>query len=137
MKRIIILLLLIALWLLVVFTPVVKAESPTIIIKVPEELVGIPIKEYAYNQVILTWDESHWNSFNSIIQRESEWNPKSKNPKSTAYGLGQFLDSTWKGVGIEKTSDPEIQIQATILYIQKRYGDPKKAWIFWKSNLWY
>jgi len=33
-----------------------------------------------------------------IIRRESNWNPTAKNPKSTAYGLCQFLDGTWKYV---------------------------------------
>jgi len=33
-----------------------------------------------------------------LIVNESGWNPKSQNPKSTAYGLGQFLDSTWNNV---------------------------------------
>jgi len=34
----------------------------------------------------------------SIITKESGWNPEAKNPVSTAHGLGQFLDSTWNNV---------------------------------------
>lgn len=30
-----------------------------------------------------------------IIQCESGFDPKAKNPNSTAFGLGQFLNSTW------------------------------------------
>ncbi|MBC8307411.1 MAG: hypothetical protein H8E55_68060 [Pelagibacterales bacterium] len=33
-----------------------------------------------------------------LINYESGWNPESKNPASTAHGLGQFLDSTWDNV---------------------------------------
>lgn len=33
-----------------------------------------------------------------IIQIESGGNPNAKNPKSSATGLGQFIDSTWLGV---------------------------------------
>lgn len=106
-------------------------------IKVPEELVGNPIKEFAYNQVRLRWGEDHWKSFDNIIQHESEWNPNSQNAVSTAYGLGQFLNSTWEGTGYTKTADPEIQIMATIQYIEDRYGDPKKAWTFWQIGRWY
>jgi len=32
---------------------------------------------------------------NCIIKCESGWNYKAKNPNSSAYGLGQFIDSTW------------------------------------------
>ena len=30
-----------------------------------------------------------------VISCESGWNPNAKNPKSTASGVAQFLDSTW------------------------------------------
>jgi len=33
-----------------------------------------------------------------IIDCESGWNPESKNPLSSAYGLCQFLDGTWQYV---------------------------------------
>ncbi|WP_348240207.1 transglycosylase SLT domain-containing protein, partial [Salmonella enterica] len=50
------------------------------------------------------WDALAW-----LIGKESSWNPKAQNPKSTAYGLFQFLDSTWASVGGRKTSDPTAQ----------------------------
>ena len=114
-----------------------KAEAPLPDISVPLEVQDNPIKEFAYNQVKLRWDESQWNSFNNIIERESQWNPESQNPKSTAYGLGQFLNSTWKDTGYIKTSDPKMQIMATIEYISDRYGTPKDAWRFWQIDKWY
>ena len=74
---------------------------------------------------------------NQLWQRESGWNPKAQNPSSTAYGIAQFLNSTWAGTGIAKTSDPYRQIDAGLIYIQKRYGTPCKAWSFWQSHKWY
>ena len=35
---------------------------------------------------------SDWSALDWIIQRESGWNPGAKNPRSTAFGLFQFLD---------------------------------------------
>jgi len=74
---------------------------------------------------------------NQLWQKESGWNPKAQNPSSTAYGIPQFLNSTWAGTGIAKTSDPYRQIDAGLVYIQKRYGTPCKAWAFWQSHKWY
>ena len=71
------------------------------------------------------------------MQHESSWNPTAQNPTSTAYGLFQFLDSTWATVGATKTSDPSAQIQAGLAYIAQRYGNPLNAQAFWQANGWY
>jgi len=135
-KHVIIFIILVILWG-VLFVRNTKAEAPLLDVSVPLEVQDNPIKEFAYNQVKLRWDESQWSSFNNIIERESQWNPKSQNPTSTAYGLGQFLNSTWQGTGYTKTDDPQVQIMATIEYIADRYETPKQAWIWWSSHLWY
>lgn len=114
-----------------------KAEGPEIKIIIPQEIVGDEVKSYAYIQVASAFGQNHWNSFNNIIERESQWNPVNQNPVSTAYGLGQFLNSTWQDTGIKKTSDPYKQIDATIIYVMKRYEDPNLAWKFWRAHLWY
>jgi soluble lytic murein transglycosylase-like protein len=68
---------------------------------------------------------------------ESSWNPNADNPTSTAYGIPQFLDSTWAGTGYAKTSDPYTQIDAGLVYIAKSYGTPCGAWSFWQAHNWY
>ena len=83
------------------------------------------------------WDSGrHWSALSKLIAKESSWNPNAQNPSSTAYGLFQFLNSTWGSYGA-KTSDPAGQAQAGLKYIQDRYGDPKKALAFHKKNNWY
>ena len=72
-----------------------------------------------------------------IIQKESSGNPRAKNPKSTAYGLMQFLDGTWKSYGVGDRNDPVDQVVSGINYIKKRYGTPEKAYAFWQKNHWY
>ena len=72
-----------------------------------------------------------------LWERESGWNPDAQNPTSTAYGIAQFLDSTWAGTGIAKTSDPYLQIDAGLVYIENRYGSACAAWAHFQANNWY
>lgn len=83
------------------------------------------------------WTGDEWNAFNKLVMMESGWNNTAQNPTSTAYGIGQFLDSTWGGYGAHKTSDPRQQIEAMIRYIQARYGDPLNALKHENSSHWY
>ena len=69
--------------------------------------------------------------------KESGFNNKAQNKRSTAYGMFQFLDSTWKGTGISKTSDPIQQTEAGCIYIKNRYGTPQKALDFHLRSGWY
>ena len=91
------------------------------------------IKDYARQQSDAMFGSGHWDALHQLINNESGWNPNAQNPTSTAYGLGQFLDSTWQGVGAQKTSDPKSQVDATLKYISNRYGDPTKALNFWEN----
>ena len=74
---------------------------------------------------------------NPLWQAESGWNPNAQNPYSTAYGIPQFLDSTWASTGIAKTSNPYRQVDAGLIYIRNRYGTPCGAWSFWRAHHWY
>ncbi|QAX94631.1 tape measure protein [Gordonia phage Harambe] len=80
------------------------------------------------------WDQgAEWEALNQLIGHESSWNPNAQNPSSTAYGLFQFLDSTWATVGGTKTSDPYLQAVYGARYIKNRYGSPSAAWAFWQN----
>ena len=72
-----------------------------------------------------------------IIDKESRWNPLAQNPKSTAFGIGQFLNSTWSLVDSKKTNDPYDQIDAMIKYVNLIYGDGCQAWDFKSYKGWY
>lgn len=80
---------------------------------------------------------SEYSCLVSMWNRESGWNPNAQNPTSTAYGIAQFLDSTWATVGFSKTSDPYAQIDAGIAYVNKAYGGACAAWTFWQANNYY
>lgn len=80
---------------------------------------------------------AHWPCLDALWSRESGWDPNARNPTSTAYGIAQFLDSTWAGTGIAKTADPGRQITAGLRYIAARYGDPCRAWRHSQAVGWY
>ena len=70
-------------------------------------------KLYMHNRVI---NEKQYNCINRLWTIESHWNNKSKNKRSTAYGIAQVLGT--------KTSDPFKQIDAGLSYIAHRFkGD--------------
>ena len=71
-----------------------------------------------------------------IFSRESGWNPNAQNAHSTAYGIPQFLDATWKQYG-GKTTDAAEQIKDGIRYMVDRYGSPAGAQAFWQGHHWY
>ena len=83
------------------------------------------------------FSRDQWPALYQLVQHESGFNPNAQNPSSTAYGLFQFLDSTWAGTGVDKTSDPWQQSVAGLRYIKNRYDNPQGAWDFWSANHWY
>jgi hypothetical protein len=82
-------------------------------------------------------DSSQFSCLEKLWGKESGWNPNAQNPSSTAYGIPQFLDSTWAGTGIAKTSDGYRQIDAGLIYIENRFGSPCGAWSHSQSTGWY
>lgn len=75
-----------------------------------------------------------------IVKRESSFNPKAKNPKSTAHGYAQFLNSTRanyeKKTGLNY-DDPVHQLVMMAQYVKDRYKTPAAALAFWNKNHWY
>lgn len=86
-----------------------------------------------------------WTAVDNIISKESGWNPKAKNPSSTASGLFQHIDATWKSYrpasanryGSMRDAPVGDQAIAGRNYIAARYGDPAAAWRYWQANRHY
>ena len=74
-----------------------------------------------------------------IFNKESHLNPNAKNPTSTAKGIGQLLDSTYKNIGLKHSADPIAQVVASIAYISRHYGSDGAcaAKAFWQKNSYY
>jgi hypothetical protein len=91
-------------------------------------------KDYAISKV---GSAQQFSCLENLWGKESGWNPNAQNPSSTAYGIPQFLNSTWASTGIAKTSDGYRQIDAGLIYIDSRYGSPCGAWAHSQSTGWY
>lgn len=74
-----------------------------------------------------------------IFTKESHLNPKAKNPTSTAKGVGQLLESTYRNIGLKHSADPLAQVVASIAYISRHYGADGAcaAKSFWLKNSYY
>jgi len=81
--------------------------------------IDINIENYKlYSHIKLT-NHNEYLCLEQLWMLESKWNPKSKNTKSSAYGIPQLLNL--------KTNDPYMQIDAGLIYISHRYGSTCKA----------
>jgi len=76
-----------------------------------------------------------WHALDSIIERESSWNPNAVNPSSGAYGIPQILPSAHPSAGLQ--NDPMGQIKWLLSYIQSRYGGPMGALAHKDETGWY
>lgn len=85
---------------------------------------------------MMGWNMAQFAAWDALINAESSWNPSAQNPTSTAFGLGQFLNGTWKPYGA-KTADPGTQLAYMARYIKDRYGDPIRALGFHGRENWY
>ena len=79
-----------------------------------------------------------FDKWNYIINHESGWNPRAKNPGSSAYGIGQALPpSKMASFGSDYMSNPITQLKWMKSYVNDRYGGIDHAYNFWRSHHWY
>jgi hypothetical protein len=71
-------------------------------------------------------DATQYRCLELLWNKESRWNPRADNPKSTAYGIPQLLKL--------KAKDPYIQMDLGLKYIKHRYLTPCKALAFHRST---
>lgn len=74
-----------------------------------------------------------------VLTRESHWNSKAKNPNSSAKGIGQLLNDTYRNIGMKHSTDSRAQLIATLAYISRWYGSagPCGAKAHWLKHKWY
>lgn len=78
--------------------------------------------------------EGMWGYADSIVQRESGWNPNATNRSSGACGLAQALPCS-KVPG--NPYDPVDSLRWMNGYVTNRYGGWEGAYNFWQANHWY
>ena len=123
------------------YKPLSSLEAPVYAQK--QEMVAISTPKTNVSQSVPGGSCSSWMSqagialtpaTNKLIINESGCNPTAQNPKSTAYGIGQFLDATWSTVGCVKSSDPVYQLQCMQKYVNVTYGSWDNALAKWYSR---
>ena len=67
-------------------------------------------------------DAKQYRCLELLWDKESRWNPRADNPKSTAYGIPQLLKL--------KAKDPYTQMDLGLKYIKHRHLTPCKALAF-------
>jgi hypothetical protein len=111
-----------------------KGNAPTGYVSAPvKQRQPMSARSYARSMV----SAKEYKALEELIMLESSWNPDAQNPKSSAYGLGQFVDKTWDLVGVEKSADYRLQLIASHKYVLDRYGSWVKALEFRKANGYY
>ena len=76
-------------------------------------------KLYAHMKVV---SAKEYRCLELLWMRESRWDPRANNPKSSAYGIPQLLKL--------KVLDPYLQIDLGLKYIKARHLTPCKAWAY-------
>jgi hypothetical protein len=82
-------------------------------------------------------NKKQYGCLTKLIGKESGWRSEAKNPRSTASGIGQLLDQTYKNLGMQKSDAGVAQLVATLSYIHRRHYTPCGAWDHFKSKGWY
>lgn len=76
--------------------------------------------------------------FNALMSKESAWQDKD-NPESSASGVGQLLDGTYRNLGMKRSDSIVAQTIAALAYIGRKYGSsgPCGAWEHFKRKNYY
>jgi hypothetical protein len=93
-----------------------------------QELKVNTLKQITFHKMDYSFKEFY--CLDELLHKESRWNYKAKNPKSSAFGLFQMIGN--------KEQDPIKQIDKGLRYIEHRYsGSACKALAHHKLKGWY
>jgi uncharacterized protein YcfJ len=110
------------------------AVPQLVIYKDRPHLMQVNAKEVA--RELLTTKQ--FKCFNALMSKESAWQDKD-NPTSSASGVGQLLDGTYRNLGMKRSDSTVAQTIASLAYIGRKYGSkgPCGAWEHFKRKNYY
>ena len=84
------------------------------------------------------WSDNDFNCLVALWNRESGWNPSSRNRSSGAYGIPQALPaSKMASAGSDYLTNGNTQVDWGLSYIKGRYGSPSAAYQHQQRTGWY
>ena len=101
-----------------IFLFLIFSGSSIVAIAPPPE----PAPEPTVTELIQKYSDEYEVNFKMAIalaKFESKLNPRAKNPKSTAKGIYQFIDSTWESFCEGDVYNPEDNIKCAMKLISK------------------
>lgn len=112
-----------------------QAVPATVIYKERPALMQVEPKQIA--RELLT--KKQYRCLTKLLGKESAWRADAKNPTSTARGIGQLLESTYRNLGMKHSEAGVPQLVATLAYIGRKYGSggPCAAWEHFQRKNWY
>ena len=109
------------------------AVPATVVYKERPLLKQVDAKKLAKH--LLTKQE--YSCLAKLLGKESAWKASAKNPTSSAKGIGQLLDSTYRNLGMKHSQASVPQLVATLAYIHRRHVTACNAWQFFKVKNYY
>lgn len=91
---------------------------------------------YQYAKEQGGYDDEQMGCLINLWNKESGWNPNSRNKSSGACGIPQAYPCS-KIKKQQGSNDWKAQIRWGINYIGSKYKSPCKAWKYWKKHYWY
>jgi hypothetical protein len=119
------------------FSP--KVEKPAIRVEIVKSQPVLTDKQKVTKFVNELMIKRQANCLLWVFEKESHINPKSANSRSSAKGVGQLLESTYRTIGLKHSADPLAQVVASIAYISRHYGSDGAcaAKAFWQKHSYY
>ena len=81
--------------------------------------------------------KKEFSCLTKLLGKESAWKAEAKNPTSSAKGIGQLLDATYRNLGMKHSEASVAQLVATLAYIHRRHVSPCSAWSHFQKFNWY
>lgn len=123
-----------------------RAQKSTIASLTPQASAAVPVSGTKADWLRASGiPESDWWAVDSIVSRESSWNPNARGQlvwvvhngvsiQDRACGLAQSLPCSKVGAN---WSDPVVSLKWQYEYVKARYGGYPQAVAFWNQNHWY
>jgi hypothetical protein len=97
---------------------------------VPPTVPAESVQQYAKRLAVAKWSTVEWHCLHILWHRESRWNHKAKNPRSSARGIPQMLK-------MDPRTPAKRQVQLGIKYVSHRYDTPCEALSHHFRRGWY